>query len=275
VQWGIVPVEKDGSANFKVPADRSLFFQALDKDFREIQRERTVVNYKAGQIRACVGCHGKSSIAPAMGGAFTGKPPIAVKRPPSELMVQPCDMIENGGDGRPQQVIHYTTDIQPIFDAKCISCHGNKNPKADLTLTGDMKGIYSNSYVQITSKELAGPLISEFTSFTKGEQANYNGTELPAKSLGSHKSIMIDMLTNPKHPKNAKKDHSKRLTKMELMRMIRWADSNYQFYGSYYGRQHPIWQNADEKNPAYDPADFRRKATFEEAISNRAPKWHR
>jgi len=275
VQWGIVPVEKDGSANFKVPTDRSLFFQALDKDFREIQRERTVVNYKAGQVRACVGCHGKSSIAPSMGSALTGKAPIAVKRPPDELMVQPCDMIENGGDGKPQQVIHYPTDIQPIFDAKCIGCHGNENPRAALTLTGDIKRIYSKSYVQIATKELAGPLISEFTSFRKGDQANYNGTELQAKSLGSHKSIMIDMLTNPKHPKNAKSDHSKRLAEMELMRITRWVDSNYQYYGSYYGRQHPKWQNADPKNAAYDPKDFRRRATFEEAISNRAPEWHK
>ena len=275
VQWGIVPVEKDGSANFKVPANRSIFLQALDKDFREIQRERTVVNYKPGHVRSCTGCHGKSSYAPGLADGIAGKAPIAIKRPPSKPHPQPCDLIENGGDGRAKQVIHYPTDIQPMFDAKCISCHSNEKPKAGLTLTGDVTRFYSKSYEQLASKELAGPLISEFTSFKKGDQANYNGAELPAKSLGSYNSILMDMLTNPKHPKNAKKDHSKRLTKNDLMIMARWIDSNYQFYGAYYGRQHSKWQNADEKNPAYDPADFRRKSTFEEAISNRAPKWHR
>jgi hypothetical protein len=65
------------------------------------------------------------------------------------------------------------------------------------------------------------------------------------------------------------------LTAMELMVLGRWADSNYQFYGCYFGRQHPQWVNRDPRNPAYDPADFRRKATFEEATSFLAPAWHR
>ena len=57
VQWGIVPVEEDGSAHFYVPADRNVFFQALDGDYQELQRERTYVNYRPGEIRSCVGCH--------------------------------------------------------------------------------------------------------------------------------------------------------------------------------------------------------------------------
>ena len=144
-----------------------------------------------------------------------------------------------------------------------------------MTLTGDINGIYTNSYKQLAIKELAGPIIPEFTSFKMGDQANYNGTELPAKSLGSHNSVMIDMLTNPKHPKNKKANHSKMLTEMELMRLTRWVDSNYQFYGSFYGRQHQIWKDADPKNPDYNPKNFRRRATFEETINNRAPKWHK
>jgi hypothetical protein len=53
------------------------------------------------------------------------------------------------------------------------------------------------------------------------------------------------------------------------------VDTNYQFYGSYFGRHHPQWQHADPAVPAYDPADFRRKATFGEATSDSAPPWHR
>ena len=59
------------------------------------------------------------------------------------------------------------------------------------------------------------------------------------------------------------------------MVLARWMDSNYQFYGSYYGRHHWHWVNPDPSRPDYDPADFRRKASFEEAISMRAPGWHR
>ena len=83
------------------------------------------------------------------------------------------------------------------------------------------------------------------------------------------------VLTDRDHPKNAKDDHSKMLTEMELMILSRWVDSNYQFYGSYFGRHHPAVGQAGSRSPAYDPADFRRKATFEEAISFLAPPWHR
>ena len=130
--------------------------------------------------------------------------------------------------------------------------------------------------VKEIAKELAGPIIPEFTSFRQGDRGNYNGAYLPPKSLGCHKSVLIDILTNPKHPKNAKDDHTKMLTAREMMVLCRWVDSNYQFYGSYYGRQHSHWADKpDPGKPAYNPADFRRKPTFAEAISDRAPEWHR
>ncbi len=272
VQWGIVPVEADGSACFTVPADRAIFFQALDKDYREIQRERTYVNYRPGETRSCVGCHGRSGQAPSAAQSHT---PMALKRPPSKAQPQPCDSTENGGDGLAGQVIHYPTDIQPIFDAKCISCHGNEKPKGKLNLTGSVTQFYSTSYEQIYVKRLAGPVLQEFTSISQGDRGNYNGAELPPKSLGAFKSPLINILTNSKHPNNAHEDHSKKLTRHELMILIRWVDTNYQFYGSYFGRQHPNWQKADPKNTRYNPADFRRKATFNEAVNFHAPEWHR
>ncbi len=76
---------------------------------------------------------------------------------------------------------------------------------------------------------------------------------------------MIDILTNPKHPKNAKDDHTKMLTAREMMVLCRWVDSNYQFYGSYYGRRHSHWagkadpgHDADRRAAAAHPAEQRR-----------------
>ncbi|MHC4701203.1 MAG: HzsA-related protein, partial [Planctomycetota bacterium] len=272
VQWGVVPVEADGSAYFKVPANRNIFFQALDENFMEVQRERTYVNYHPGEVRSCVGCHGRSSRTVH---AASAQSTMAMSRPASTPQPQPCDLVENGGDGRAQQVIHYTTDIQPIFSARCVSCHGNTDPAGDLKLTGDVTTFYNTSYEQLAQKQLAGPIVSEFTTFKRGDQGNYNGATLAPGSLGSHKSVLIAMLRDPDHPKNALDDHSEMLDKYELMILCRWVDCNYQFYGGYYGRQHSAYANADPKDPAYDPADFRRKPLFEEAISTRAPYWHR
>ncbi|MAG58958.1 MAG: hypothetical protein CMJ83_21940 [Planctomycetes bacterium] len=271
-QWGVVPVEKDGSAHFLVPADRSIFFQVLDEDFREIQRERTYANYRPGETRSCTGCHGRSNRAPSPSGAVA---PLALTRAPSTLQPQPCDLAENGGDGRAGQVIHYPTDIQPIFNARCVSCHGKTEPAGGLRLTDEVTTHYNTSYEQLARKELAGPLISEFTSFRRGDQGNYNGGFLPPRSLGCAKSTMIDMLTRAAHPKNAEHDHSQMLTGMELMILSRWVDTNYQFYGTYYGRHHARWVKPDPKQPAYEPTDFRRRPTFEEATSFLAPEWHR
>jgi hypothetical protein len=57
--------------------------------------------------------------------------------------------------------------------------------------------------------------------------------------------------------------------------LSRWVDSNYQYYGTYFGRHHAHWVAADPAKADYDPADFRRKATFDEAIGFLAPAWHR
>jgi hypothetical protein len=266
VQWGVVPVEKDGSAHFVVPANRNIFLQALDENFRELQRERTYVNFMPGETRSCTGCHVPSHRTAVVADSA---PCLALARPPSQPQPQPCDR-----DGQPGQVIHYPTDIQPIFDAKCVKCHGAKEPVSGLRLTGEVTQLYNTSYEELAKRELAGPIMSEFTSFGKGDRGNYNGAYLPPKSLGSPTSTLIAMLTDAKHPKNAKNNHTKLLTRTELMVLSRWVDSNYQFYGSYFGRQHPQWVNADTNNPAYNPADFRRRATFTEATSFLAPAWH-
>ena len=272
VQWGVVPVEKDGSAHFLVPADRSIFFQALDENFREIQRERTYINYAPGEVRSCTGCHGQANRTAASADSPT---PLALTRPPSTPRPQPCDLVENGGDGRPGQVIHYPADIQPIFNAKCVSCHGPNDPAGGLRLTDELTLYYNTSYEELARKQLAGPIIPEFTSFLQGDQGNYNGAALPPKSLGCFKSPMIDLLTNSDHPKNAKDNHYQMLTEMELMILGRWVDANYQFHGTYYGRHHPNWIKPDPNVPSYKPADFRRRPTFDEAIGFFAPEWHR
>ena len=272
VQWGVVPVEEDGSAHFLVPANRAIFFQALDENFRELQRERTYVNYAPGEVRSCTGCHGQSNRTASLGNSVT---PGALTRAPSVPQPQPCDLVENGGNGRAGQVIHYPTDVQPIFNARCLQCHGAKDPAGGLRLTGEVTEYYNTSYEELARKELAGPIIPEFTSFLHGDRGNYNGAYLPPRSLGCPTSTLIAVLTRAGHPKNAKDDHTKMLAPMELMIVSRWVDTNYQFYGSYFGRQHPQWVNRDPAVPAYDPADFRRKATFEEAIGFLAPPWHR
>jgi hypothetical protein len=252
VQWGIVPVESDGSAHFVVPANRNIFFQALDENYQEIQRERTYVNYRPGEVRACVGCHERTGRAALSRGLIT---PLAMQRPPSVPVAQPCDA------GEPRQVIHYERDVQPLFDARCVSCHSGASPAANLNLTNTLTTYYRTSYEQLATKQLAGPIIPEFTSFSWGDRANYAGAYLPPRSLGSTCSTLISTLRTTA----TTNVHYGLVTGDELQRLSRWVDSNYQFHGSYYGKHHSGW--------AADP-DFRPVPTFDEAISLIAPPYH-
>ncbi|MDO4629206.1 MAG: hypothetical protein Q4C70_08495 [Planctomycetia bacterium] len=168
VQWGIVPVEEDGSASFYVPADRNVFLQALDADFQELQRERTYVNYRPGEIRACIGCHEtpKDAVRP-------GKPqvlPRALTREPSVPGPQP-------GEVSGARCLDYMTDIQPILDAKCVACHdGNVTRKTDGKTTAlDLHGTLTPTFC-VSYENLLG--------FRASRDKSYSVLERPAeKSL--------------------------------------------------------------------------------------------
>ena len=108
---------------------------------------------------------------------------------------------------------------------------------------------------------LAGPIIPEFTTFAGGDRANYAGAYLSPRSLGSHASTLVSVLRTSVST-NA---HFGLVTDLELQRLCRWVDSNYQFHGSYYGKHHSGW--------AADPK-FRPVPTFDETISMTAPPYH-
>ncbi len=119
---GTVPVHEDGSAHFKVPHDADIYFQAVDENYMVIRAMRTHVEFKPGEVRGCIGCHETKSnvIAPIRTDSLALKKPAATPVPPP---------------WGTQKVISYEREIQPIFERKCIKCHGADSPKAGLNLT--------------------------------------------------------------------------------------------------------------------------------------------
>jgi len=118
---GLVPVEEDGSASFVAPAGKVLFFQALDEDYNELQRMRSVVQLQPGESRSCVGCHEPRNSTPPPG------QPLALAKPPHAIVPHPW------GD----RSFSYEEVVQPVLDAKCVSCH-NGDPAAGLDLRGTL-----------------------------------------------------------------------------------------------------------------------------------------
>jgi hypothetical protein len=235
VLHGVVPVDEDGSAYFTVPANRNIFFQALDRDFMEVQRMRTFVDFQPGERRSCVGCHEQRSQAPL------GRPLAALLRPPQSPQPQP-------GDAGPRP-IHYPTDVQPIFDRHCAACHNAKKADGGLDLGGEMTALFSRSYESIINKDLVG-YIQEFVG-PKPEGADAMGyaPAVPPYTYGSHKSRLVTVLRQG--------HYGVKLPREDFIRLVTWVDANAPYYGSYFGRRNLAYRNQ---------CDFRLVPTLDSAL---------
>lgn len=268
VQHGIVPVEADGSAHFRVPAGGNVFFQVLDADYLAVQTERTYVNYMPGEVRGCVGCHETADHVADTGRLVAGKK--AMLRPPSTPGPQP-------GESSAKRPLDYYADVQPVWDKHCVSCHGPEKREGQLDLSGRLTDLFCVSYEElvperrkrgkINDRGLLGPVIGE--NHPKTGNVDY----LPPRSLGSHASVLAAMLApnavrlvDPKQAARAEKladpHREVRLSLEERIRVTNWIDTNAQYYGMYWGHKNLRYQ---------DHPDFRPRPTFDSAVSTTAP----
>jgi hypothetical protein len=123
---GTVPIRKDGSVCFAVPACRMLYFQVLDEHQRAIHTMRFWVSVRPGEHRGCIGCHELHSSTYANQLAAAAREPDTLQPPPWGV-----------------RSLSYVKDIQPIFDRACAECHrdsGSAGAKLNLTLRPDPAG---------------------------------------------------------------------------------------------------------------------------------------
>ncbi len=113
---GTVPVEADGSAYFTVPAQKELFFQALDADGLAVQSMRSATYVQPGEQLVCQGCHEPRHRAPDL----PAQMPLALRRAPS---IPTPDV-----DGT--NPFSYPRLVQPVLDRHCVSCHRDNAEKA-------------------------------------------------------------------------------------------------------------------------------------------------
>ncbi len=223
VLLGVTPVEDDGSACFKVPANRNLFFQALDEDFMEVQRMRTFVSFEPGETRSCIGCHEPRTQAPV------SRLAKALSRPPAQLSAQP-------GDVAPRP-LDYPRNVQPILDRHCTRCHDGKDPKAVPDLRGELTTLFNRSYESI----LRGGLVDTVQEWHGATYAMQNAEAVPPYSHGSHRSRFVKVL-------QAGHYHVK-LSKQEWIKLVTWIDCGAPYYGSYYGRRNLKYQGQPDFRP--------------------------
>ncbi|ADE56053.1 hypothetical protein Caka_3040 [Coraliomargarita akajimensis DSM 45221] len=222
---GDVPVEKDGSAFFKIPADTFVQIHALDEDKQMIQAMRTGTIVRPGETQGCIGCHEDRVSAPQA----TNLVPLATRRGPSEL--QPWLDTPSVEAAEP---FNYLTQVQPVFDQNCVSCHDYGKEAGDvLNLAGDLSYPFNVSYTELMSKSgfrYTGP---------EEKLVNFVGDGppgvLPAYAWGSHRSKLVRVL---------KEGHyDVELSDEEMQRITTWIDVNAVYYGrysSYYPGRNPM-----------------------------------
>lgn len=130
---GTVPVEEDGSAIFKVPANTPISIQPLDKDGVAVQWMRSWVTGQPGEVVSCVGCHEDQNqiVIP--------KRVIASTRAPHKLQAP------EGGI----RSFTFDLEIQPILDRACIACHNGEGKAFDLRGGEKDNRGYGKSYLNL------------------------------------------------------------------------------------------------------------------------------
>lgn len=134
---GTVPVEADGSAYFEVPANKEIFFQALDQRGLAVQSMRSATYLKPGELLVCKGCHDPRHLAPN----FAWSMPAALRRPASQL-------VPEADEANP---FSYARLVQPILDRKCVSCH-SQHPGAINLSREPIERKWFASYINLASR---------------------------------------------------------------------------------------------------------------------------
>ncbi len=107
---GTVPVNKDGSAAFKVPANTPLAVQPLDDKGCAIQVMRSWFTAMPGEVVSCMGCHDRQNASPST------KMTLASRSEP--VAITPWHGPARGFD--------FAREVQPVLDRNCVGCHNGE-----------------------------------------------------------------------------------------------------------------------------------------------------
>jgi len=222
--WGTVPLAEDGSAYFKVPALREIYFQVLDAEGRELQRMTSGSQVMPGQTVTCVGCHEPRSETPPI-----HQLPLAANHPPREP--ESREWLNDG-------IVDFPTVVQPVLDKYCVSCHSGSNPDGGLLLTGDKTRLFNMAYDNLLGRSRSyrqhdmatGEMLATERNKEKPLVHFYWLLRTPTAVnqplwTGSHASRLLEYVDT---------DHCEQEIPLEDRRRIYlWIDANVPYYGTY------------------------------------------
>jgi hypothetical protein len=195
---GTVPVTEDGAAYFKAPSNAEIFFQALDKDGKEIIRMGSVTQITTGEYASCLGCHENRMSAPEPLYADADR----LNDPPDEITPP------SWGAGP----VDYVNLVQPVWDEYCVSCHSGPTPDGDVDLSGDKNRFFSMSFSDLCRKHLI-----DYYWINTGPTGNF-----PPLATGSWTSQITQIFESEHQGVNVDAESRRRV--------YAWIDSNAIYY---------------------------------------------
>lgn len=213
---GTVPVEEDGSARFRVPANTPISVQPLDAEGKALQLMRSWMTAMPGETLSCVGCHEKQCTSPP---TYRSR---ALAHPPSE--VQPWY--------GPVRGFSYPREVQPVLDKYCVSCH-NGQPQPDGQTIPDLRGTVKITDFSMVTPGNGGGNAGKFSVGyanlhryirRPGIESDYH--LLPPMEFHADTTELVQMLL--------KGHHGVQLDPEAWDRIITWVDLNAPYHGTWH-----------------------------------------
>jgi formylglycine-generating enzyme required for sulfatase activity len=211
---GTVPVEEDGSAMFRIPANTPVTLQPLDEEGKALQQMRSWLVGMPGEYVSCAGCHEtqNSTAAPTLG--------LAARKPP----VDPTPWYG------PKRGFSFVREVQPVLDQYCAGCHNGQPGRPDLS---DTKIIHPSGGIIPLPKSYL-----ELHPYVRrnGPEGDYH--VLTPLEFHANTSLLIQMLR--------KGHHNVKLDAEAWDRLITWIDINVPAHGTYHEAA-PIPHNFEKR----------------------------
>ncbi len=216
---GTVPVNPDGSALFKVPANIPIALQPLDAEGKALQVMRSWFNARNGEFLSCLGCHEDASESPRTG---------HVPRPEKIDQITPWR--------GPYRNFEFVREVQPVLDAYCVSCHNQDDPPpaerfGDKRWKPDLRG---EGMITDWTTKMAGRGPANLAGKFSVSYANlHRYVRRPGIESDMHLSVPMEwhadttelMLILNKGHKGVK------LSEEAIDRLVTWIDFNAPFHG--------------------------------------------
>lgn len=213
---GTVPVNPDGSARFRIPANTPIALQPLDESGETIQLMRSWFTAMPGELLQCNGCHEDLNQA-------------AIPKTSAGFRALPAEIKPWYGDRRG---FAFAREVQPIIDKYCLACHdGSKTDCKTIDLRGN---VFVQNYRSIQPGQ-GTDHIKRNAHFTVGyynlqKYVRRSGIEsdmhlLEPKEFAADTTELVQLLRSG--------HHGVRLSVEGWDRIITWIDLNCPFHGTW------------------------------------------